>query len=117
MGGDTDLKAVEIRNLQWLVSSPKFSQIVVGDDGYPAAMFCPDPRSFALHKIWLSEQPDRDPIKKKRDRNQGIAVAYLVSRYLPQYKFTASELRMFPKHVLDAARAEISNLETPAGFD
>jgi hypothetical protein len=24
---------------------------------------------------------------------------------------------MFPKHVLDAARAEISNLETPAGFD
>jgi len=51
MGGDTDLKAVEIRNLQWLVSSPKFSQIVVGDDGYPAAMFCPDPRSFALHKI------------------------------------------------------------------
>jgi hypothetical protein len=117
MGGDTDLKAVEIRNLQWLVSSPKFSQIVVGDDGYPAAMFCPDPRSFALHKIWLSEQPDRDPIKKKRDRHQGIAVAYLVSRYLLQHKFTASELRMFPKRVLDAARAEISNLETPAGFD
>jgi hypothetical protein len=117
IGGDTDLKAVEIRNLQWLVSSPKFSQIVIGDDGYPAAMFCPDPRSFALHKIWLSEQPDRDPIKKKRDWNQGIAVAYLVSRYLPQYKFTASELRMFPKHVLDTARAEISNLETPAGFE
>jgi hypothetical protein len=65
----------------------------------------------------LSEQPDRDSIKKKRDRHQGIAAAYLVSRYLPQHKFTASELRMFPKHVLDAARAEISNLETPAGFD
>ena len=117
MGGGTDLKAVEIRNLQWLVSSPKFSQIVVGDDGYPAAMFCPDPRSFALHKIWLSKQPDRDPIKKKRDRHQGITVAYLVSRYLPQYKFTASELRMFPKRVLDAARAEISNFERPAGFN
>jgi hypothetical protein len=117
MGGGTDLKAVEIRNLQWLVSSPKFSQIVVGDDGYPAAMFCPDPRSFALHKIWLSKQPDRDPIKKKRDRHQGITVAYLVSRYLPQYKFTASELRMFPKRVLDAARAEISNFERLVGFN
>jgi hypothetical protein len=91
MGDDSDLSAAEIKNLQWLVSAPKFSQVVIGDDGYPAAMSYPDPRAFALHKIWLSEQPDRDPIKKKRDRDQCIAVAYRVGRYLPQHKFEASD--------------------------
>ena len=54
MGGPGDMEAVEIRNLQWLISSPKFSQVVIGDDGYPAPMVVPDPRTFALHKLWLS---------------------------------------------------------------
>jgi hypothetical protein len=117
MGDHSDLEAAEIRNLQWLASAPKFSQVVIGDDGYPAAMVCPDPRCFALHKNWMSTQPDRDPLKKQRDRNQSIAVAYLVHRYMPQHKFAPSELRMFPKEVVDAATAEISNLELPPGFE
>ena len=50
MGGPSDMEAVEIRNLQWLISSPKFSQVVIGDDGYPAPLVVPDPRTFALHK-------------------------------------------------------------------
>jgi len=116
MGGKEDLEAAEIRNLQWLVSSPKFSQIVIGDDGYPAEMVCPDPRAFALHKDWMSRQPDRDPKKKKRDRHQALAVVYLISQYLPQYKFTASELRMFPKDVIEAAGREIPDLNTPPDF-
>ena len=31
-GGPGDLEAVEIRNLHWLISPPKFSQIVIGED-------------------------------------------------------------------------------------
>lgn len=117
MGEKGDLVAAEIRNLQWLVSSPKLKQVIIGDDGYPAAMACPDPRAFALHKIWLSEQPDRNPLKKNRDRQQALAVAYLVSRYLPQYRFTSPELRMFPKEVFTAAAKAISDQETPPGFE
>jgi len=109
MGASGDLEAAEIRNLQWLVSAPKLKQVVIGDDGYPAAMACPDPRAFALHKIWLSRQPDREPIKKKRDRHQALATAFLVSRYLPQYRFAAAELKMFPKTVFEMAVEEISN--------
>ncbi|MGD8267947.1 MAG: nucleotidyltransferase domain-containing protein [Desulfobacterales bacterium] len=116
MGGEGDLEAAELRNLQWLASSPKFRQIVIGDDGYPAAMACPDPSAFALHKLWMSEQPDRNPIKKQRDRNQAIAVAYLVLKYLPQHKFAPSELRMFPKDVVDAAADDLSRSDLPAGF-
>ena len=116
MGDAGDLVAAEIRNLHWLVSSPKFTQIVIGDDGYPAAMTCPDPRAFALHKIWLSERADRDPLKKKRDRHQGLTVAYLIARYLPQFRFNAEELRMFPKNVFDRAGQEISKLDVPPEF-
>jgi len=103
IGGHGDLKAVEIRNLQWLISSPKFAQIVIGDDGRPAPMIVPDPRAFALHKFWLSSQDDREPVKKQRDRGQAIAVGKIVVAHLPQYRFDASELRMFPLEVVQNA--------------
>ncbi len=116
MGGEGDLEAAEIRNLQWLASSPKFRQIVIGEDGYPAAMACPDPRAFALQKFWMSAQPDRNPLKKQRDRNQAIAVAHLVLKYLPQHAFAPQELRMFPKEVVDAATVDLSGHDLPPGF-
>ncbi len=90
MGGPDDLEAAEIRNLQWLISSPKFSQVVIGGDGYPASLVVPDPRAFALHKLWLSEQADREPVKKQRDHDQGLTVAQLIIQYLPQYQFNTS---------------------------
>jgi hypothetical protein len=117
MGGPDDLKAAEIRNLQWLISSPKFSQVIIGEDGYPAPLVAPDPLAFALHKLWLSEQADREPIKKQRDHDQGLAVAQLIIQYLPQYQFNTSELRMFPKDVVQRAKEKISNIDLPAGID
>ena len=117
MGGPGDMEAVEIRNLQWLISSPKFSQVVIGDDGYPAPLVVPDPRTFALHKLWLSEQLDREPVKKQRDRDQGLAVAQLIIQYLPQYQFDSSELRMFPKDVVQRAKERISDMVLPIGMN
>lgn len=116
LGQAGDLEAVEIRNLQWLLSSPKFEQIVIGEDGYPATIICPDPRAFALHKIWLSERADRNPLKKTRDRHQALTVAYLLARYLPQYRFAANELKMFPKRVFDLAGKAISEMDSPPEF-
>jgi len=117
MGGPEDLEAVEIRNLQWLLSSPKFSQVVIGDDGHPAAMVVPDPRAFALHKFWLSNQPDREPVKKQRDREQGLAVVRLVIQYLPRYAFRKAELKMFPKEVIEEAQIQISEAEGLPDFE
>ncbi len=116
LGEAGDLEAAEISSLQWLLSSPKFSQVVIGDDGYPATMTCPDPRAFAFHKIWLSERNDRNPLKKTRDRHQGLTVAYLLARYMPQYKFAAEEMKMFPKDVFDLAGKEISEMDLPPEF-
>jgi len=112
MGGPDDLKAVEIRNLQWLISSPKFSQVVIGEDGYPASSVVPDPRAFALQKLWLSGQTDREPVKKRRDHDQGLVAAQLIIQYLPQYQFNTTELCMFPKDVLNRAKKRISEFNS-----
>ena len=79
-------------------------------------MTCPDPRAFALHKLWLSERDDRNPLKKKRDRHQAHTVAYLLARYMPQYKFAAEEMKMFPRSVFDLARKAISEMDMPPEF-
>ncbi len=115
--GKDDLEAAEIRNLQWLLAAPKFSQVLIGDDGYPARMAAPDPRAFALHKLWLAEQSDREAVKRQRDREQGIRVAEVVIRYLPDYPFRTSELRMFPKAVAQKASQQLSDAGMPPGFD
>jgi hypothetical protein len=116
LGDASDLEAAEIGNLHWLLSSPKFFQVVIGNNGFPAPMVCPDPRAFAVHKIWMSRQPDRDPLKKQRDRDQALTVAWIVGRYLPQYEFSSSELKMFPKAIVDHARQDIRALDVPDDF-
>ena len=116
MGANGDLEAAEIRNLHWLVSSPRFTQDVIGDDGYTAAMVAPDPRAFALHKLWLSRQSDREPIKRKRDRDQATAVCRLTLQYLPHLRFQPEELKMFPRSVVSAATAEIASSHLPPGY-
>jgi len=123
VGIEADLKAADIEHLDWYLSAPKLRQVVIGEDGFPAPFTVPDPRVFALHKLWLSKQPNRDPLKKPKDREQAFLVAELVMRYLPQSKFTKSQLRMLPREVaqftdelLDRAKAE-SKSELPSGFE
>jgi hypothetical protein len=116
MGDGDDLLAAEIRNLHWLVSAPKFSRIVIGDDGYPATMIVPDPRAFAVHKLWLSRQKDRDPLKKKRDHAQALAVSRIILQYFPELQFKPEQLRMFPKTLVDEAVKAFQDSELPPGY-
>lgn len=97
--GDT-LEATPIKSLNWLLSSPKFSDISIGSDGAPVPIVCPDPRAYALQKLWLSSQPDRDPLKKGRDQAQAFAVASVVANRMPQPPFLPDDLRSFPKEII-----------------
>lgn len=94
-----DLTPSWIENVKWLLASEKFHSIVVGQDGFPAPMTCPDPRAFAIYKLWLSGQSDRDPAKKTRDHQQAIAVAALVAEKFPHLKFDEQASRMFPQRL------------------
>jgi hypothetical protein len=98
-----ELVAAEIANLEWLQSSPTFSHVVIGDDGMPATMVAPDPRAFAIYKLWLSEQPRREALKRGRDRLQARAVATLVVERLPYLSFNTDDLKAFPQDVIDLA--------------
>ncbi len=84
---DGDFWAVKARNADWLLSAPKFKEVVVGTNGGMAEMTTVDPRAFALFKFWMSEQKDRDPQKKRRDANQAMVVVRLVKEHLPQLSF------------------------------
>jgi hypothetical protein len=99
IGGDDDLFAAETRNLAWLLSASKFRATAIGMDGFPVPLVVPDPRLFALHKLWLAEQRDREPVKKGRDRAQGRAVLQLLLERLPQYPLDARVLQGLPLEV------------------
>lgn len=92
-----DLVAAEVPGLEWLMSSPRFDAVCIGDDGWPARMVTPDPRAFALHKEWLARRPDRDPVKKPRDAAQAEVVRAIVEGYFPHLPFEAEAMKAFPQ--------------------
>ena len=106
----SDLDTRSVPDLKWLLTGAIFSQVVIDTDGNPARMVVPDPRGFAVHKLWLSEQPNRELKRKKRDRIQGRAVARLIVQYLAGYRFTITELRMLPEDVLEECKKWVSEV-------
>lgn len=77
-----DLHGAPIQGLTWLLNVPRFEAITIAEDGHAVRMITIDPRAFALHKLWVSRQPDRDPLKRPRDQAQAKAASTLSSKYL-----------------------------------
>jgi hypothetical protein len=91
-----DLYGAPIKGLDWLVNSPKVEAILIDTRGLPLYMSCVDPRVFAVHKLWMSKQEDRNPLKKQRDREQALSVAGLVNTYFSS-KFSDTDINALPK--------------------
>jgi hypothetical protein len=53
---------------EWLLNGQPVDRVVICRDGSPARIVAPDPRWFALHKLWMSEQAKRNPLKRTKDR-------------------------------------------------
>ena len=49
-----------------------------------ARMSTVHPATFVAFKRWMAGQPDRDPLKRRRDVLQADAVQVLLEQYLPQ---------------------------------
>jgi hypothetical protein len=97
--GDDVMSAAEIEGLDWLLNSEKLEQVVIAEDGTPVRMVVPDPCAFALHKSWLSNRNDREPVKKTRDWSQAKAVWALVEDYLPRWHMDKNRLKALPASV------------------
>ena len=99
---EDDFWASEIKSAEWLLSAPRFSQMVVSATGKMARMPTVDPRAFAQAKMYLADKPTRDPGKKRKDYSQALVVAQIVMRYLPALEFDA--LRVFPQAIAQRLR-------------
>jgi hypothetical protein len=100
-----DLQPSPISGLVWPENAPAKEQKVIDTRGFPVVMNVPDPRAFAIHKLWLSKQPYRAGPKAARDRAQAFAVASLVMSELPHLPFDGRALRMIPRQIVAEAVA------------
>ena len=70
---------------EWLLLGRPVDQVVGCRDGSPARIVAPDPRWFALHKLWMAGQAKRNPLKRPKDRKQGLAMLDTVLEAMPHY--------------------------------
>ena len=67
---------------EWLLKGTAISVVVATVRGRAAPLVVPDPRWMALHKLWLSDKPERRADKKDKDRRQGIVLLDAVRFFL-----------------------------------
>jgi hypothetical protein len=77
---------VPLQEQEWLLNGRFVTHVVVGRDATPARLVVPDPRWFALQKLWMSEQPKRNSLKRSKDAKQGIALLNAIQDGMPQFK-------------------------------
>lgn len=73
-----DLWPVQARRANILTEAPRFEHPVIATTGQIALMRTVSPAVFAAFKNWMSQQVDRDPIKRERDRLQARIVQSLI---------------------------------------
>lgn len=87
---------VPLPEQEWLLAGTPVDQVVVCRDASPARILAPDPRWFALHKLWLSAQHKRDPLKVRKDQRQGVAVLDAVAAAMPRFPLDGSFEKSLP---------------------
>lgn len=70
---------------EWLLNGRFVDHVVVCRDGQPARIVAPDPRWFAMQKLWMADQAKRNALKRPKDRRQANMLLDAVARAMPQY--------------------------------
>jgi hypothetical protein len=78
-------KPVPLPEQEWLLLGRPVDRVVICRDGSPARIVAPDPRWFALQKLWMASQAKRNPLKRPKDLKQGVALLDAVDAAMPQY--------------------------------
>jgi hypothetical protein len=100
MGATDRPKPVPLPEQEWLLLGRPVDQVIGCRDGSPARIVAPDPRWFALHKLWMSAQVKRNPLKRPKDRKQGLALLDAVEQAMPQYSMNAEFEARIPEELL-----------------
>ncbi len=85
LGAKDQPRPVPLPEQEWLLLGRPVDQVIGCRDGSPARIVAPDPRWFALHKLWMSVQAKRNPLKRHKDHTQGLALLDAVATAMPHY--------------------------------
>lgn len=89
-------KPEALEGQEWLARGNPVKAVLIDFQGRPVAISAPDPRYFALHKLWLSKRRGRPAAKATKDKNQGEALLKVVRDQMPNYPLDASFLAGLP---------------------
>lgn len=92
-----------VDGLRLLINAPRFEATAIGEDGEPVWIATVDPRAYALQKAWMTNRPERDPKKRRRDLAQARAVAHVAEAL--NLSFAKRDLAAIPKGLADEAKA------------
>ncbi len=112
-GRDQKLRPIPLPEQDWLLEGRPVSHVVCDASGKPARVTAPDPRWFALHKIWLSRKPGRHRLKVGKDERQGIAVLDLVQAHMPHLPIDDAFRTALPTELLPSIEHWQQNSKVP----
>lgn len=92
------LEATPMPGMVWLLDAPRFEQVVVADDGWPVRVVVPDPRTLALHKLWVSRQDSRKPVSRRKDAGHAALLARLITTHTSD-RFVQKTMPWLPKEL------------------
>ena len=107
-----DITAAEVPRLEMIVDAPRVTSVALDERGLPVAVSAADPRWWAAHKLWLAGQADREPLKRDRDKAQGLAVASMLALHWANLNVSDTALASIPGFLRETLRAAIASGET-----
>ncbi|MDQ0028079.1 hypothetical protein J2X90_005932 [Variovorax paradoxus] len=78
-GTEGDIYPVQAKRPNKFLGSPSFEPVVIAVDGSMTMIRTIDPRTFMEFKEWMSNQKDREALKRNRDKLQSSAVKQLLA--------------------------------------
>lgn len=94
------LRPIPLPEQEWLLLGRRVEHVVFDMSGKALRLVVPDPRWMALHKLWLADKPERNPLKKPKDRAQGELLAQHVVRFMPGFPIDAEFKQAVPPELL-----------------
>ena len=107
-----DIIPLTMHGMQWLENAPLFQSFVIGEDGKGAVISTIPALEYAVYKNWLSQQSDREIIKRQRDLQQSILVTQLIQEYMVHIDIITQLKQMihFKKEVINDYRKMLDKM-------
>jgi hypothetical protein len=90
-------KPEALEGQEWLALGTPVQQVLIDFTGWPVFLTAPDPRYFALHKLWLSKRPKRiREGKAPKDAAQGKMLFKAIQESMPHYAIDEEFVQALP---------------------